>query len=85
MLSTLKLITPPAPVSVNVPAGIRTTVLDPAAEAIAALIEANVTVPPNSVLQAVVTQLALPVGMPPSTPAVDQSTALLVERIPDQF
>ncbi|PYT48742.1 MAG: hypothetical protein DMG44_13450 [Acidobacteria bacterium] len=68
---------------VNVPAGTRTTVLF-GAEVIALLIEVPVTVPPKSVLQAEVTQLAHePLGMSPTTPAVDQFAARLGAIIPD--
>jgi hypothetical protein len=68
----------------KVPAGTRTTVLL-GAELRAELMLAAVTVPPNSVLQAAVAQLAqLALGMPPGIPVLlVQSTARAGERIPD--
>jgi hypothetical protein len=54
------------------------------ADAIAALIDADVTVVPfDTVLQAVVTHCARFVGIPPTTPAWDQSIAREGSRIPD--
>jgi len=76
---------PIVPLTLKVPARIRTTVFA-GAEFKAALILAIDTVPVNSVLQAAVTQFAHAAdGMPPVTPAADQSTARLGSMIPDQL
>ena len=72
-------------VTLKLPAGMRTTVLA-GAELMAALMLAEVTVPPFNVLQAVVTQFdQVPLGMPPTTPALLQSAARLGLMTPDQF
>jgi hypothetical protein len=68
--------------TLKVPAGMRTTVLA-GAEEIAFRMVVAVTLPPKSVLQAAVVQLVHePLGMSPTTPAVDQSTARLGEMTP---
>ncbi|MBZ5676625.1 MAG: hypothetical protein LAP61_20495 [Acidobacteriia bacterium] len=84
---SVTLLLPPksiVPEMAYVPAGTRTTVLL-GAEVIALLMLAAVTVPPKSVLHWLVTQLVCRLGIPPDTPAPDQSTARFGLRIPDQF